>query len=708
MYFDKILIANRGEIAVRLIHACRELGITAVAVYSEADRGALHVRLADEAYPIGPAPAAQSYLSAERIIAAAQRSGAQALHPGYGFLSERAHFARACAAAGLVFIGPPPEAIELMGSKIAAKRLAERCGVPIVPGYMGDDQRPARLRAETRRLGLPLLIKASAGGGGKGMRVVSALADFDAALEGARREARAAFGDDAVFLETLIERPHHIEIQVLADAHGNCVHLFERECSIQRRHQKIVEESPSPALSPELRAAMGVAAVRLALAAGYRNAGTVEFMLDQDEGKHASRFFFLEMNTRLQVEHPVTEAITGLDLAQLQIALAAGERLPFQQAELAPRGHAIEMRVYAEDSVSFLPSTGRVALFAPPTGPGIRNDVGLASGDEVTVHYDPMLAKLIVAAPDRSAAIARLRPALEAYAVLGVTTNLPLLRAIAAHPDFAAGTTSTDFLAVTGLVSARFEPDDVPPEVLAAAAIWDNQPAVCSPSTEFTLPFDPSTAPLDYARDRPRAGGLRSRAAEVLRADLQSTVKDPWRTGTWRLMRDGVHLRYMVDEEEHSVIVSRAGDYWQVEAGGETLTVALIGRQPNQITLEFGRQRIERFSIACNGVERLIAWRGTSFRLEQAAGLSVDALGARTSGPHGHASLAAPMPGTVLKVLAEEGQTVAAQQPLVVLEAMKMEHVVVAPYAGVVQKLYFRPGALVAKGATLIELEEKR
>ncbi len=657
MYFDKILIANRGEIAVRLIHACRELGIATVAVYSEADRVSLHVRLADEAYPIGPAPAAQSYLCAERIIAAAQRSGAQAIHPGYGFLSERAHFARACAEAGLVFIGPPPAAIELMGSKIAAKRLAEQCGVPTVPGYMGDDQHLARLRAEAVRVGFPLLIKANAGGGGKGMRIVSAPAELDAALEGAQREARAAFGDETVFLERLIERPRHVEIQVLADAYDNCVHLFERECSIQRRHQKIVEESPSPALTPDLRAEMGAAAVRLAESAGYRNAGTIEFMLD-DEG----RYYFLEMNTRLQVEHPVTEAVTGLDLAQLQIAIAAGERLPFQQADLVQRGHAIEARVYAEDPVTFLPSAGHVALFAPPSGPGIRNDIGLASGDEVTLNYDPMLAKLIVAAPDRTAAIARLRRALEEYVVLGVTTNLPLLRAIAAHADFAAGATSTDFLGVAGLASASFDILDLPPEVLMAAAIWDNQ----------------------------------------------SITKDPWHSGSWRLMGDGVRRRYVVDEAEYSVVVTRAADRWRVESAGATRIAAVVAQQANQITLEFGDQRIERFSIACDGAERLIAWRGANFRLAPAAGLSVDALGARATGPHGHASLVAPMPGTVIKVLAEEGRMVAAQQPLVVLEAMKMEHIVVAPYDGMVQKLFFRPGALVAKGATLVELEEQR
>jgi 3-methylcrotonyl-CoA carboxylase alpha subunit len=655
MYFDKILIANRGEIAVRLIRACHELGIAAVAVYSEADRGALHVREADEAYPIGPAPAAQSYLSVERIVEAAARSGARAVHPGYGFLSERAPFARACAAAGLLFIGPPPEAIELMGSKIAAKRLAEQAGVPTAPGYMGGDQTPARLRAEAARVGLPLLIKASAGGGGKGMRVVRALDELDEALAGARREALAAFGDDAVFLERLIERPRHVEIQVLADAHGGCVHLFERECSIQRRHQKIVEESPSPALTPELRGQMGAAAVRLARAAGYVNAGTMEFMLGADGG-----YYFLEMNTRLQVEHPVTEAVAGVDLAQLQIAIAAGAPLPFAQADLAQRGHAIEVRVYAEEPSSFLPSTGRVALFAPPAGPGVRNDVGLASGDEVTVHYDPMLAKLIVSAPDRPAAIARLRRALDEYAVLGVTTNLPLLRAIAAHPSFADGATTTDFLADTGLASARFESEDVPAEVIAAAAL----------------------------------------------ADLDTVAVEPWQVGPWRLMRAGMRLRYLAGEREHTALLTRAGERWRAEVRDREFVVAPVARQPGQLTLEFDGQAIERFAIAADGGDWLIAWRGASYRLARAAGLSVDELGAAAGGKHGHASLVAPMPGTVIKVLAAEGQAVEERQPLVVLEAMKMEHVVVAPYAGVVQRLRFPVGALVAKGAVLVELDE--
>jgi 3-methylcrotonyl-CoA carboxylase alpha subunit len=670
MYFDKLLVANRGEIAARIIRACRELGIAAVAVYSEADRAALHVRLADEAHPIGPAPATASYLSVERVVEAAVRSGAQAIHPGYGFLSERAPFARACQEAGLVFVGPPPAAIELLGSKIAAKRLAGQAGVPTVPGYLGDDQRPEALRREAQRVGFPLLIKASAGGGGKGMRTVQRLAEFDAALDGARREARAAFGDDAVFLERLVQKPRHVEIQVLADAHGACVHLFERECSIQRRHQKIVEESPSVALTPELRAEMGAAAVALAQAAGYRNAGTVEFMLDEQ-----GHYYFLEMNTRLQVEHPVTELVAGVDLVQLQIAIAAGERLPFCQAELAQRGHAIEARVYAEEPSTYLPATGRVALFVPPAAPGVRNDAGLESGDEVTIHYDPMLAKLIVCAPDRTAAIARLRRALGDYTILGVTTNLPLLRAIAAHPSFAAGATHTDFLSETGLAGTSFGQPAPPPEVLAAAAI------------------------LDLERKAGGYGGTGSVSAPTI-------AHDPWAASHWRLLRDGMRLRYTADRAEHSATISRAADRWRVEVGETSCVVGVVARQEGWLTLEFDGARVERFAVARDGVERLIGWRGEAFRLAPIAALSIDTLGGRHGSAHGRASLEAPMPGTVVKVLAEEGQAVAAHQPLIVLEAMKMEHVVAAPYTGVVRRLLCAPGVLVAKGATLVELDE--
>jgi 3-methylcrotonyl-CoA carboxylase alpha subunit len=668
MYFDKILIANRGEIAVRITRACHELGIAVVAVHSDADRSALHVRLADEAYLLGPAPAAESYLNVERIIAAALRSGAQAIHPGYGFLSERAHFARACQAAGLVFIGPAPAAIDLMGSKIAAKRLAESVGVPTVAGYTGDDQRPEKLRVEAARVGFPLLIKASAGGGGKGMRAVQRIDEFDAALEGAQREALAAFGDSTVLLERLIERPRHVEIQVLADAHGQCVHLFERECSIQRRHQKIVEEAPSPVLGPALRADMGAAAVRLAQAAGYCNAGTVEFMLDE-----RGQYFFLEMNTRLQVEHPVTELVSGLDLVHLQIAIAAGERLPFEQTDLAPRGHAIEVRVYAEDPVTFLPSTGRMALLMPPEGPGVRNDAGLESGDEVTIHYDPMLSKLIVAAPDRAAAIARLRRALDDYIALGVTTNLPLLRAIAWHPAFVAGATHTGFLAENGLTAATYEAAEPPPEVLTAAALFD-------------------AARMPSAAGHGRAG--------------HGSASGP--AGPWRLLRNGMPLRYLFGEAEYTVSISQTAAGWHVDCGSTAADVAIIAWQPDRLTLAYrgqGAERIERFGIARDGDERLIGWRGGSFRLRRAAALHVDSLGGRAGRSQGHASMEAPMPGTVIKVLVEAGQSVAAHQPLVVLEAMKMEHVVAAPYDGVVRRLPYAAGALVTKGATLVEFE---
>ncbi|HJZ49645.1 MAG TPA: biotin/lipoyl-containing protein, partial [Roseiflexaceae bacterium] len=456
------------------------------------------------------------------------------------------------------------------------------------------------------------------------------------------------------------ERPRHVEIQVLADIHGDCVHLFERECSIQRRHQKIVEESPSPALTPELRAEMGAAAVRLALAAGYRNAGTLEFMLDED-----GRYYFLEMNTRLQVEHPVTELVAGVDLLQLQIAIAAGAPLPFTQIDLRQRGHAIEVRVYAEDPATFLPSTGRVALFAPAAGPGIRNDAGLESGDEITVHYDPMLAKLIVAAPDRPAAIARLRCALDEYAVLGVTTNLPLLRAIAAHPDFAAASTRTDFLTMTGLANANFETGSIPAEILIAAA-----------------------------------------AADLPTPNSQLPTPDPWRVGPWRLPHAGMRQRYISGAIEHTLMVWRSAAHWRVAIADAAHDVELIAKQPDHLALRIDGRRIERFQIARDRDALLIGWRGAVYRLAQAGALSVDALSGRAGLPHGHASLEAPMPGTLIKVLVDEGQPVAARQPLVVLEAMKMEHVIVAPYDGVVIKLPFRAGALIAKGAVLVELEE--
>jgi len=661
----KLLIANRGEIAVRIIRACREAGIRAVAVYSEADRDALHVRLADEAYPVGPAPAKQSYLRVEALLEAARSSGADAVHPGYGFLSERAHFARACQAAGLIWIGPPPDVIERMGSKIEAKRIAVAEGVPVVPGYDGADQSAQTLAAEAERLGYPLLIKASAGGGGKGMRAVERSEEFAAALEGARREAKAAFGDDAVLLEKLIQQPRHVEIQILADMYGSVVYLGERECSIQRRHQKIVEESPSPALDEQLRERMGYAAVRIARAVGYRNAGTVEFMLDGD-----GSYYFLEMNTRLQVEHPVTELVTGLDLVLLQLRIAAGQPLPFGQNEIQLRGHAIEARVYAEHPVALLPSTGRLLLFAPPDGPGVRNDAGVATGDDVTVHYDPMLAKLIVHAPGRAEAVARLRRALDEYHVAGVTTNLALLRAIAAQPAFAAGQTTTAFLERYRLAETLSMPKPVPDAVLAAAAL------------------------------------LR------LRDEPSSVAADPW-LRPWRA-GGAQHIRMLIDGTPRSVSIAAHGTSYRIELDGRHLEARIVARRQQLLTVELDtagptalpdRPQQHRLAAVRDGSALLISYTGQAYRIAPQTPLSLDELGSSRHLAAGHASLRAPMPGTIVKVHVEQGDRVAAGAPLVVLEAMKMEHTIVAPYDGVVTMVPFTPGQLVGGEAALVEID---
>ncbi|HLK60598.1 MAG TPA: acetyl-CoA carboxylase biotin carboxylase subunit [Chthonomonadaceae bacterium] len=464
----RLLIANRGEIAVRILRACREVGVSPIAVYSEADRNAPHVALADAAVCIGPASAAESYLRIDHLLAAARQTEADAIHPGYGFLSERAEFAQACADAGITFVGPSAAVIRLLGDKIAAKQTMQAAGVPTVPGYNGDDQSDARLEREAAQIGTPLLIKAAAGGGGRGMRIVQDRTDFGALLEEARREAMAAFGDDRVLLERYIARSRHVEFQIFGDTQGNVVHLFERECSIQRRHQKIIEESPSPVLTTELRTKMAAAAVQAGKAAGYVNAGTVEFLLEErEDGDH--RFYFLEVNTRLQVEHPVTETLTGLDLVRLQLQVADGQPLPFAQADIHASGHAIEVRIYAEDAATgFLPSVGTLAQWLPPVGPGIRVDSGVERGSEVSPYYDPMLAKLIVHGATRDAALARLEQALLSFAVLGVRTNISYLLAIVRHPIFRAGKATTRFLAEQ---FAGWKPEpSLPNEVLLALA----------------------------------------------------------------------------------------------------------------------------------------------------------------------------------------------------------------------------------------------
>jgi 3-methylcrotonyl-CoA carboxylase alpha subunit len=440
--FRKLLVANRGEIAVRVMRTCRELGIATVAVYSEADRGARHVREADEAIPIGPAQALRSYLSIDALLKAARETGAEAIHPGYGFLSQNGDFADAVEGAGLVFVGPPGAVHRLMGDKQAARRRMAAAGVPVLPGFDGDDQRDARLVSEAERIGWPVLLKPARGGGGKGMRVVRSASEIEAALAASRREARAAFGSDTLLVERFVERSRHVEVQVVADAHGAVVHLGERECSIQRRHQKVVEETPSPALDARLRRELCDAGVAAARAAGYRSAGTVEFLMAPDGG-----FYFLEMNTRLQVEHPVTEAVTGLDIVRLQLEVAAGRPLALRQDEVVATGHAIECRLYAEDpSRDDLPSPGRVLALVEPSGPGIRVDSGLSKGSEVTVHYDPLLSKIVVWGSDRREAIVRMRDALGQAVVLGVVTNLARLREIVAHPAFAAGELHTGFI----------------------------------------------------------------------------------------------------------------------------------------------------------------------------------------------------------------------------------------------------------------------
>jgi 3-methylcrotonyl-CoA carboxylase alpha subunit len=643
--FGSLLIANRGEIAVRLIRSCRELGIKSIAVYSEADERAMHRRLADEAYLLGPAPAPESYLNVGRLVEAIERSGPEALHPGYGFLSESAEFARAIVSAGAVWVGPPPETMDAVGYKVRAKELARRADVPIIPGYDGEDEGEDRLAEEARCIGFPVLIKASAGGGGRGMRAVTNEADFVEAVRAARREAEAAFGDGSVFLEKLVEEPRHVEVQVIGDQHGKVLHLFERECSIQRRHQKVLEEAPSPALDPGLRGSICEAAVRFTREAGYTNAGTVEFLLDGED------FYFLEMNARLQVEHPVTELVTGLDLVHLQLAVAAGDSLPLTQDEVTLRGSAIEVRIYAEDEHG-MPSGGLLETFSVPEGAGIRNDAGFEAGDEVPLNYDPMLAKLIVSAPDRPAAVRRLRRALADYEILGPSSNLPLLKRIAAHPAFEGGETTTRFL------------------------------------EDYRLTEPPPTERI------PREVLILASAAELHRSP---TSPDPFAVGPWRLLGATT-----IDYEDHRVEVERAGSARpRITAEGEESIVEVLYYGEGHIRALIDGEPLEA-TVIPDATEVLVSLRGETHTLRKPAPPAMDETGA---GADAAASLTAPMPGTIVKVLVEEGQEVEEGQLLLVLEAMKMEQPVSAPRAGVVQSLLFDEGSLVPGGAVLAELK---
>jgi 3-methylcrotonyl-CoA carboxylase alpha subunit len=661
--FDKLLVANRGEIACRVLRTARRMGLRTVAVYSDADARAMHVSLADEAYRIGPAPARESYLSIEAILGAAARSGAQAVHPGYGFLSENAAFAEACQAAGLAFVGPPAAAIRAMGSKSAAKRIMAEAGVPLVPGYHGEAQDPARLEEEAARIGYPVLVKAVAGGGGKGMRAVTEPAAFQDALAGARREALASFGDDRVLLERYLARPRHVEVQVFADALGNAVHLFERDCSIQRRHQKVLEEAPAPGLSPALRAEMGRAAVAAARAIGYQGAGTVEFLLDED-----GRFYFMEMNTRLQVEHPVTELITGQDLVEWQLRVAAGEPLPRAQADLVISGHAIEARVYAEDpSREFLPSTGVLGhLRAPPESVHVRVDTGVREGDEVTIHYDPMIAKLVVWDTDRDGALRRLRAALADYQVVGVTTNLAFLGAVAAHPAYAAAELDTRFI-----------------ERHRAALVGD-----AGPASDQVL----ALACLDVLLRR------NEEAEGTARASLDP--HSPWhRTDGWRLNQDDHHAVTFVDGERLVRVIAhyrRSG--LVLELPGRRLEVRAARNPAGDVVADLGGARV-RATVVRSGEELVVMTQGSSVRLavhDPDAAPERDADGGR---------LTAPMPGKIIAVVAGPGTVVKKGAPLVIVEAMKMEHTITAPRDGRVAAVHFPVGALVDEGAQLLALE---
>ncbi|MFF3907222.1 acetyl/propionyl/methylcrotonyl-CoA carboxylase subunit alpha [Streptomyces sp. NPDC001848] len=632
--FETVLVANRGEIAVRVIRTLRSMGVRSVAVFSDADADARHVREADTAVRIGPAPAAESYLSVARLLEAAARTGAQAVHPGYGFLAENAAFARACAEAGLVFIGPPAEAIALMGDKIRAKETVRAAGVPVVPGSNGSGLTDAELAEAAREIGMPVLLKPSAGGGGKGMRLVRDASALPDEIAAARREARAAFGDDTLLVERWIDRPRHIEIQVLADGHGNVVHLGERECSLQRRHQKIIEEAPSVLLDEATRAAMGEAAVQAARSCGYEGAGTVEFIVP---GGDPSSYHFMEMNTRLQVEHPVTELVTGLDLVEWQLRVAAGERLSFKQDDVTLTGHAIEARICAEDPArGFLPSGGTVLRLHEPQGDGLRTDSGLSEGTEVGTLYDPMLSKVIAYGPDRATALRRLRAALAQTVTLGVQTNAGFLRRLLAHPAVVAGELDT------GLVEREVDalvPAQVPEEVYEAAAAVRLD--ALTPRGDGGW-IDPFSVPSGW-----RLGGEPKPVAFPLR------VHDPVQytpRGTHTVTED--HVSVVLDGVRHTF--HRAG-HW-------------LGRD------------------------------GDSWHVRDHDPVAASLTGAARSGTD---SLTAPMPGTVTVVKVAVGDEVTAGQSLLVVEAMKMEHVISAPHAGTVTELDVAPGTTVAMDQVL-------
>jgi 3-methylcrotonyl-CoA carboxylase alpha subunit len=659
--FTKILIANRGEIACRVAVTARRMGIATVAVYSDADAGAKHVAVCDEAVAIGPAAAKESYLRADKIIQAALATGAQAIHPGYGFLSENADFAQACAAAGLVFIGPPAAAIRAMGSKSAAKVLMEKAGVPLVPGYHGDNQDADFLNKQADAIGYPVLLKASAGGGGKGMRIVEKSADFKAALASCKREAASSFGDDKVLAEKYLTRPRHIEIQVFADTQGDCVYLFERDCSVQRRHQKVLEEAPAPGMTPERRRAMGEAAVAAAKAVGYVGAGTVEFIANQD-----GSFYFMEMNTRLQVEHPVTEMITGLDLVEWQLRVASGQALPLKQEQLAIKGHAIEARIYAENpEKGFLPAIGSLRHVRTPAavefgigsaaGGTVRIDSGVREGDAISPFYDPMIAKLIVWDSTREAALARMHAALSDYQVVGLANNIAFLKRLIASKPFAVADLDT------GLIER-------------------NQDELFPPAQAAPLPV------------------LALAAAALLDSEGNAGARDPWAdVSGWR-MNSALLRKLDFADEQHAYPLTleyRAAD-WIVGFGGGRSALSLVEHDGNDIAILLDHASVrgtvvreaEAFHVFTGGAHWVLNYTDP---LAHAGEAEAEA-----------GRLTAPMPGKIVALMASKGDTVEKGAPLLVMEAMKMEHTIAAPVKGVVEELLYAVGDQVAEGAQLL------
>lgn len=656
--FRKILIANRGEIACRIIRTARRMGIRCVAVYSDADANALHVTMADEAFHIGPAPSSESYLRSEKIIEIAKRSGAQAIHPGYGFLSENTGFAEACEANNLVFIGPPASAIAAMGSKSAAKAIMEEAGVPLVPGYHGDDQAPETLRAEAEKCGFPLLLKAVAGGGGKGMRVVERMSEFDDALAAAQREAKNAFGNPGMLIERYLTQPRHVEIQVFCDRSGKGVYLAERDCSVQRRHQKVLEEAPAPGLSEETRKAMGEAAVKAAQAIDYVGAGTVEFLYDVDDS-----FFFMEMNTRLQVEHPVTEMVTGQDLVEWQLKVAWGDALPLEQSQVKIRGHALEARIYAEDpDQDFLPATGNLRyLSTPDESAHVRVDTGVIEGDDISIHYDPMIAKLIVWDETRDQAINRMVQALEHYRIAGVKTNIRFLHALADSQPFREADLTTGFIdSHRDLLFPESTLDTHKALVLAAGFVLEERKSVKSVSTDPWSPFG-----------RRNSWRLNSEYAQPLPLQVGDEIQE------LKILEQDESYQVFIEDSVYNLDATLEGDYLQAVINGHRISVH-GNLHHNQLVLFY-----EGDTFAC------VLYRENHVSEDMA--------------PEG--GLSAPMNGAIVAVQARPGDTVTAGQTLVIMEAMKMEHAIKAPADGVVSEVFFTEGEQVSEGAELIAIE---